>query len=171
MRVHNYWNVICKTPLDRGRTLHKAGEVQGPQLWHSHLGTQAYLGSFACEQLSCVSFSAWIFHMLFVPAEPNLNQTTYMPCSVAKSCPSLCDPMDSNPPGLLCPWGFSDKNTEVGCHFLLQGIFPDEILNPCFPHWQVDSLPLSHLGSPTYMTTTSFCLLSPQRRFLFSTLY
>ena len=28
------------------------------------------------------------------------------------------------PTGLLCPWDFTDKNTGVGCHFLLQGIFP-----------------------------------------------
>jgi len=27
------------------------------------------------------------------------------------------------PTTLLSPWDFSDKNTEVGCHFLLQGIF------------------------------------------------
>ena len=27
-----------------------------------------------------------------------------------------CDPMD-------CPWGFPGKNTAVGCHFLLQGVF------------------------------------------------
>ena len=26
-------------------------------------------------------------------------------------------------PALLCPWGFPGKNTGVGCHFLLQGIF------------------------------------------------
>ena len=26
-------------------------------------------------------------------------------------------------PRLLCPWDFSDKNTGVDCHFLLQGIF------------------------------------------------
>ena len=25
---------------------------------------------------------------------------------------------------LLCPWDFSCKNPGVGCHFLLQGIFP-----------------------------------------------
>ena len=24
---------------------------------------------------------------------------------------------------VLCPWNFSGKNTKVGCHFLLQGIF------------------------------------------------
>ena len=27
------------------------------------------------------------------------------------------------------------------------GIFPDQGWNPCFLHWQVDSLPLSHQGS------------------------
>ena len=28
---------------------------------------------------------------------------------------------------LLCPWDFPGKNTAVGCHFLLQGIFPTHI--------------------------------------------
>ena len=28
------------------------------------------------------------------------------------------------------------------------GIFPDQALNPCLLHWWVDSLPLSHQGSP-----------------------
>ena len=31
---------------------------------------------------------------------------------------------------LLCPWGYPSKNTGVGCHFLLQGIFPTQELNP-----------------------------------------
>jgi len=26
---------------------------------------------------------------------------------------------------LLCPWNFPGKNPGMGCHFLLQGIFPD----------------------------------------------
>ena len=39
------------------------------------------------------------------------------------------------------------KNTEVGCHFLLQGIFLNQGSNPCLLHQQVDSLPLSHRGS------------------------
>ena len=55
-------------------------------------------------------------------------------------CPARC----------LCPWNFSGKNTGVGCHFLLQWIFPTQGLNLrllCLLHWQVDSLPLCHLGS------------------------
>ena len=49
---------------------------------------------------------------------------------------------------LLCLWDFPGKNTGVGCHFLLQGIFLTQRLNLCLLHWQADSLPLSHLRSP-----------------------
>ena len=48
----------------------------------------------------------------------------------------------------LCPWDFPGKNNGVGYHFLLQGIFLTQGLNLYLLHWQVDSLPLSHLGSP-----------------------
>ena len=47
--------------------------------------------------------------------------------------------------------GFLGKNTGVGCHFLLQGIFQTQGLNLhllWLLHWQADSLPLNHLGSP-----------------------
>ena len=37
-----------------------------------------------------------------------------------QSCPTLCDPIDSSPPGSPCPWDSQGKNTGVGCHFLLQ---------------------------------------------------
>ena len=39
----------------------------------------------------------------------------------------------------------------MGCHALLQEIFPIQGSNPCLfhlLHWQADSLPLYHLGSP-----------------------
>ena len=52
---------------------------------------------------------------------------------------------------LLCPWNFPGKNTSVGCHFLLQGIFPTQGSNLWFlplQHWQMDSLLLHHLGIP-----------------------
>ena len=41
---------------------------------------------------------------------------------------------------------FTGKNTGVGCHLLPQGI-PDQGLNSCLLHLQVDSLLLSHQGS------------------------
>ena len=38
---------------------------------------------------------------------------------LCQSCPTLCDPIDSSPPGSH-PWDSPGKNTGVGCHFLLQ---------------------------------------------------
>ena len=52
------------------------------------------------------------------------------------------------PTWLLCPWDIPGKNIGAGCHFLLQGLFPTQGLNLLLLHWQADSLPLSHLGSP-----------------------
>ena len=52
---------------------------------------------------------------------------------------------------LLCPWDFPGKNIEVGCHFLLQGIFLTQGLNLHLLHWQTESLPLSCQRSPGYL--------------------
>ena len=35
----------------------------------------------------------------------------------------------------LPPWDSPGKNTEVDCHFRLQGIFPTQGLNPGLPQW------------------------------------
>ena len=62
---------------------------------------------------------------------------TYTCVLSAKSlqlCLTLCNSMDCSLPGSLCPWNSPGKNTGVGCHSLLQGIFPTQGLNPCFPH-------------------------------------
>ena len=52
------------------------------------------------------------------------------------------------PARLLCPCNFPGKNTGVGCHFLLKGIFLTQGLNPDLLHWQVNSLTLSHREAP-----------------------
>ena len=39
------------------------------------------------------------------------------------------------PTRLLHPWNFPGKNTQMGCHFLLQGIFLTQGSNPCLLHW------------------------------------
>ena len=60
------------------------------------------------------------------------------------SCVRLLQPHGLQP-ARLRPWDSPGKNTGVGCHFLLQGIFPTQELNPhllgLWP-WQADSLPL-----------------------------
>ena len=47
---------------------------------------------------------------------------------------------------LLFLWDIPGKNTGMGCHFLLQVIFPTQGLNLRLLKWQASSLPLSHLG-------------------------
>jgi len=66
-------------------------------------------------------------------------------CLVPQSCPTLCSPMDCCPPGssVLCP----GKNTGVGCHALLQGIFPTQGSNPGVPNRRKILYHLSQQGS------------------------
>ena len=48
-----------------------------------------------------------------------------------QSCLTLGNPMDCSPPGSSLHGDSPGKNTGVGCHFLLQGIFPTPGSNPC----------------------------------------
>ena len=66
-----------------------------------------------------------------------------------QSCLTLCDPMDYGPLGSSVHGDFPGKNTGVGWHALLQGIFLAQRSNPrllCLLHWHVGSLLLSHQG-------------------------
>ena len=45
-------------------------------------------------------------------------------CLVAQSCLTLCNPMDCSLPGSSVHGDSPGKNTGIGCHALLQGIFP-----------------------------------------------
>ena len=56
--------------------------------------------------------------------------------------------MDSHSSRFLCPWDFPGKYTQMGFHFLLQGIFPTQGSKSALLHRQADSLPLSHQESP-----------------------
>ena len=57
-------------------------------------------------------------------------------------------PHGLQPARLLCPWNSPGKNTGVGCHFLLQGIFLTWGSNPGLLHCRQILYQLSHKGSP-----------------------
>ena len=59
----------------------------------------------------------------------------------------LLAPHGLQPARLLCPWNSPSKNTGVGCHFLLQGIFPTQGLNPGLLHHSQILYCLGHQGS------------------------
>ena len=64
---------------------------------------------------------------------------------------------------LVTPWTLAHQTSlsmeffrqeyGVGCHFLLQGIFPTKGSNPYLLHWQAVSLPLSQQGGPIPQST------------------
>ena len=68
-------------------------------------------------------------------------------CLVTQSCLTLFDPMDCSPPGSSVHGDSPGKNTGVGGHALLQGIFPTQGLNPGLPHCRQILYHLSHQGS------------------------
>jgi len=57
-------------------------------------------------------------------------------CLAAQSCPTLCDPVDCSLPGSSVHGDSPGKNTGVGCHALLQGIFPTQGSNPGLLHYR-----------------------------------
>ena len=67
----------------------------------------------------------------------------------------------------LRPWNFPGKNTGVGCHFLLQGLFLTQGLSPrllCLLRWQADSLRSELPGQPAhpYVEAEDVTLFSAQ---------
>ena len=67
--------------------------------------------------------------------------------------------MDCSLPGSSIHGIFQDipgKNTGVGCHFLLQEIFPTQRLNPGLPHCRQILYQLSHQGSPRILEWVAY---------------
>ena len=102
--------------------------------------------------ISIVQFSRYLKGIIPIFASL-LNLTHfdyYLPMMYcAQSCPTLCDPIGCSLPGPSVHGYSPGKNTGVGCHFLLQGIFQIQGLNPDLPHCKWILYHLSHHGNPT----------------------
>ena len=80
---------------------------------------------------------------------PLLSRYTMHACVLRLSVMSnSLQPHGLYPTRFFCPWDFPGKDTGVGCHFLLQGIFLTQGWSLYLLHWQADSLLLTHLGRP-----------------------
>ena len=67
-----------------------------------------------------------------------------MPCLVVQSCLTLCDPMDCSQSGSSVHRDSPSKNTGVGCHALLERIFPTQGSSPGLLHCRWILYHLSH---------------------------
>ena len=73
-------------------------------------------------------------------------------------------PHGLQPTRLLHPWDFPGKNTGVGCHFLLQKIFPTQGLNPGLPPCGKMLYRLSHQGTEDKSKIQTQAKSLPQRK-------
>ena len=71
---------------------------------------------------------------------------------LAQSCLILCDHVYHKSVKLLCPWNLLGKETGLGSHSLLQGIFLTQGLNPGLLHCRQILHCLSQEGSPYTQT-------------------
>ena len=98
-----------------------------------------------------------------------------MSAKLLQLCPAVCDPVDCSLPGSSVHGVSPGKSIGVGCHGLLQGIFPTQGSNPCLLcllHQQADSLPLvppgkslGHIRGPILacdMSDFPFCIQGAQ---------
>ena len=78
-----------------------------------------------------------------------LNLRCLLDVDVLISCSVMAHslrPHGLQPSRLLCPWNSPGKNTGVGCHSLLQGIFLTQGSNPGLLHCRQIFYHLSHQG-------------------------
>ena len=66
--------------------------------------------------------------------------------------------MDCSPPGSSVHGDSPGKNAGMGCHALLQGIFPTQGLNAGLSHWRMILYHLSHWGSPRILEWVAYSL-------------
>ena len=95
-------------------------------------------------------------HVIQIHENPALTNNSPLVCFVlvTQLCLTLCDPMDCSPPGSSVHGILQARILEwVGCHSLLQGIFPTQGLNLGFLHCRQILYCLSHQQSPTLKLT------------------
>ena len=97
------------------------------------------------SEISLISLDHVVSILLYFINIASINSKCYL---VTKPCLTLLWSHRLQPAKLLCRWDFSGKNTGVGCHFLLQGIFPMQGSSLGLLNWQADSLSLCPPGKP-----------------------
>ena len=75
-------------------------------------------------------------------------------------------PLGRQPTRLLSPWNSPGKNTGVGCHFLLQGIFPTQGSNPGLLHCRQGEIrkPSSVINAKKQRKTTEWQRLEVSKK-------
>ena len=74
------------------------------------------------------------YFIIFFTCSFIFHSFLFLLCFVTQLCLNLCDSMYCSLPGSSVPEDSPGKNTGVGCHAFLQGIFPTQGLNSGLLH-------------------------------------
>ena len=94
--------------------------------------------------------------VIFLPEDSARIIRCAVLCLVALLCPTLSDPIDCSPLSSSVHGNTPGKNTRVGYHALLQGIFPTQGLSPGLLHSRQIPYVLSHPRSPRILEWAAY---------------
>ena len=137
--------------------LHTAFLLEKPSQWktmHCLHTTQTFKISDS-SLVHYIIFKLFFFSQLFL-SRRNLMCVRMFSCLVG---PTHCNPMDCSLPASSVHGIFQARILEWVAISSSRGIFPTQGSNPRLLHWQADSLPVSHLGSPGISQRSQFCLV------------
>ena len=104
--------------------------------------------------------ASYVFCMAgwFSTAEPSGKPPFMCMCLATQTFLILCDTMDYSLPGSIVHGDSPDKITEVevGCHALLQGIFPTQGSNPGLKNCRWILYHLNHKGNPRILERVAY---------------
>ena len=118
-----------------------------PNFYSSTFSTADTFFPFLLKYISVLLFRHFLISF------PTLShfRNIFVLCAYVLSCSvmsSSLEPHGCNLPGSSIYGDSPVKNTRMGCHALLQGIFPAQGLNPGLPYFRQILYHLSHQGNP-----------------------
>ena len=115
------------------------------ELWHFHLNLNLRCVCMCvCVLLSRFSYCVCV--CVCVCCSVASVMCVCVCCSIASVMSKSLRPHGLQTASLLCPWDFTGKNTRMGCHAFLQGIFLTQGLSQLL--LQADFLPTKPPGKP-----------------------
>ena len=137
MTEHMWIAVVCQASINRtplaGWLLNKDSTSHSSGGWESEIG----VGRGGSQHRGVLWERAWGLQTAdfsWGRAEQRKQAHSWLRACVCSVVSDSLGPHGLQSARLICPWDFPGKNTWLGCHFLLQGIFLAQGLNLCLLH-------------------------------------
>ena len=138
-------NIVYQVSVEWGLSweLHTTWTLRAQETIVQQMETNAISASWSVTPILIEYENSWLMSKNLMVAQM-IGKWKSVSCSVMSN--SL-RPHWLQPARLLCPWNSLGKNTGVGCHFLLEGLFLTQGSNLCLLHCKKIIYHLSHQRS------------------------